>query len=378
MNKHSNRTMYPRRGVLLALPLVLATVLAPGAPGATGAAGARAGEAELASRLDAVVREAYPAGGPGASVIVQRGGETLLEAGYGLANLELDVPLTKDSVFRLGSITKQFTGVAILTLVEADALTLDDSVDELLPRFEIDPRITISQLLAHTSGLKSYTDVPEFMGRVREEVTPDEMLELILGLPVEFEPGERWMYSNSGYFVLGVVIEELSGIGYAEYLQRELFEPAGMLHTRYGSEVPIIPARASGYSRDERGEWRNSAFLSMSIPYAAGSLLSTVGDLLRWNTAVLDGTLLGADSTERAFTPFELDDGSSTGYGCGWMIADDAGRLVVRHNGGIFGFSTFAVSYPEDGVYVAVLCNAEVPDVGPQQVAEQLAGLVLD
>jgi D-alanyl-D-alanine carboxypeptidase len=332
---------------------------------------------ELTRTLDSIMRDAYPADQPGATAIVVRHGEVLLRGGYGVADLELGVPMRPDHVFRLGSITKQFTGVAILMLAEEGALSLDDPITRFLPDYPLDGRtVTVEHLLGHTSGIRSYTGMPEWRPTTRTDLSVSELIAFFQDQPFDFEPGERWLYNNSGYVLLGAVIERVSGMSYADFVRTRIFEPLEMTASRYGEAETVIPNRIPGYSR--RGEaWYNAEFISMTHPYAAGSLLSSVDDLARWDAAITRGELLGGGGWHRAFTPVRLSDGRSTGYAAGWMLGRIGELETAEHGGGIPGFITNAIRVPEAGLFVAVLANADTPVTSPSAVSLRLADIVL-
>ena len=308
----SSRPIGVRRFVLAAAAPVLllaAAVLA--------AAGPETKE-DLAGRLDRIFAEAYPATGPGAAVIVVRSGKTVLRKGYGLANIELSVPVAPEMVFRIGSVTKQFTAAAILKLVEAGKLSLSDEIGRFLPDYPAPGRrITVEQLLNHTSGIRSLTGMPAWASHTREDWTPAQLIAFFQNEPLDFEPGTGWKYNNSGYVLLGAIIEKVSGKRYEDFLAETIFRPLGMERTRYGSDAPIIPGRVEGYQRTPGGIV-NAPYLSMTQPYSAGALVSTVDDLARWQAALDRDGLLSAESRRRMWTPVTLPDGTGTRYGFGW------------------------------------------------------------
>ena len=332
--------------------------------------------------IEALVVESYSADAPGAAVLAIDGGETVYRGARGMADLELDVALEPDMIFRLGSITKQFTAVAILMLEEEGKLSVGDDVRDHLPTLpDRKSPITVEHLLHHTSGIPSYTDIPGWMQtRIREDLSDEEMLAAWKDLPLEFEPGTRWKYNNSGYFMLGMVVEAASGVPYAEFLRARIFEPLGMTSTSFEDQDRVIAGRVEGYQPTPDGDFVNAPFLDMDQPGAAGSLISTLDDLAKWNAALGDDTLLSADSKRRMWTPVVLPDGTDTGYGYGWSVGEHAGQAVQQHGGGIFGFATDAIRIPERGLYVAVLSNgAPLPPSGvAQSVARILLGEELD
>jgi D-alanyl-D-alanine carboxypeptidase len=328
--------------------------------------------------IDALLKGSFPADRPGAAVIVTRGGQTVFRKAYGMADLELGVPLQPDMVFRLGSITKQFTAAAILMLEEEGKLSVQDPIEKHLPGYPTQGHtITIEHLLTHTSGIQSYTDMPGWMtSRVLSPMTVTELVDGFKKEPMQFAPGARWAYNNSGYILLGAIVEKASGKTYEAFVTERIFQPLGMAASYYGSSERILPKRAPGYTL-EGDQPRNARYLSMTQPYAAGSLVSTVDDLARWDAALYGEALLKGVSLEKAWTPYVLKNGKPTGYGYGWGISKLRGRRAIDHGGGIFGFSTFALRLPEERVYVAVLCNSDRPAANPGYLAKKVAALVV-
>jgi len=322
------------------------------------AALAAAATPEQIARIDARFREAYPPSGPGAAVLVVQDGRPVLRKGYGLANVELSVPVRPEMVFRVGSATKQFTSACILKLVEEGRLRLDDPISKYLPDYPSPAgrSVTIAQLLTHTSGIKSATEMPTWFPHMREDWTVPQLIGFFANEPLEFAPGTRWHYTNSGYILLGAILEKVTGRPYAEIVADWIFQPLGMKDTRYGSETPIIPGRADGYRKTPDGVI-NAPYLSMTQPFSAGALVSTVDDLARWQAALDRGEILSAESRRRMWTPVVLPDGRPTRYGFGWAVWSYQGHAVVEHGGTIHGFSTANMRLPDDRIYVAVLSN---------------------
>lgn len=336
--------------------------------------GLAAGEADtLGERIAALLKTEYPAGQPGAAVMVSRNGKTIFRGAFGMADLELGVPLQADMVFRLGSITKQFTAVAILILEEEGKLKLSDDIRRFLPDFPQKSKpIRIEHLLTHSSGVRSYTDLPEWLNLWRKDMKLDELIALFKDLPLEFEPGSNWKYSNSGYILLGAVIEKASGMSYKDFVEQRIFQVLGMKHSGYDLTEKVIPRRVGGYQAGPDG-LIHAPYLSMTQPYAAGALLSCVDDLTIWHQALLAGKLIRPDSLQKAHSAFVLDDGRSTGYGYGWTVSEYAGHPTIEHGGGINGFLSYAISLPADGVYVALLQNFIGKD--PETLAFKLAAM---
>jgi CubicO group peptidase (beta-lactamase class C family) len=333
--------------------------------------------AQPAAELDAIAASHFARNEPGAAVLVMKDGETLLRRGYGLADVEQGIEIEPDMVFRIGSVTKQFTAAAILLLEEAGKLSVQDDLRKHLSDYPTDGRvITIEHLLTHTSGIRSYTDMPGFGENIRKDMTVDEVIGLFKDEPLAFEPGEKYAYNNSGYFLLGAIVEKASGKSYEAFLQEKIFEPLGMSQTYYGSATRIIPKRAQGYEMVNE-EFQNASYLSMTIPYAAGSLLSTVDDLAKWDRALQKPGFLSHESLEKWWKPFHLTNGESIHYGYGWGISDYDGYRVVSHGGGINGFTCHFLRMPDDGIVVAVLTNRNDEKVNPGLAARKLAAAAL-
>lgn len=353
-----------------ALLLLLLLALQP-------AALAQTGDADVAGALDEVMSKAYPADEPGAAVIVVRDGKTLLRKGYGMADMELGVRVEPDMVFRLGSITKQFTAVAIMMLAEQGKLALTDDVTKFLPDYPTGGKaITVEHLLTHTSGIKSYTSMKSWLSMWRKDFTVQELIDLFKNEPADFAPGERWSYNNSGYILLGAIIEKVSGQSYEEFVRRNIFEPLGMKQSYYGSATRLIPRRVPGYSRGPGG-FENAQYLSMTQPYAAGSLLSTVDDLALWDAALYTDRPVKQASLARAFTPYVLKGGGPTDYGYGWGKSSYEGHDIIEHGGGIHGFSTYALRVPDRRVFVAILANRDSGPQSPETLALRLAAIAI-
>ena len=325
----------------------------------------------LAERLDALAAKQFKDHEPGAAILVAKGGTPLLRKGYGLADVELGTKMPADGVFRIGSITKQFTATAVLQLVESGKIALQDPITRYFPDAPVHGKtVTIEHLLTHTSGILSYTEKAGFGKRGAEELTPQQIIDAIKDDPLQFEPGTKWHYNNSGYTLLGMLIEKVSGMPYAEYLEKNVFPRAGLKDTRYDDTRAIVPRRVPGYHR-VKGKVANAQFLNMSIPYAAGALLSTVDDLARWNAAVAAGKVVDRKLLDKAWTAYRLANGDDTGYGYGWRPATIAGERVIHHGGTVHGFTSHAMWLPERDLYVAILTNDQSLD--PDFLATLLA-----
>jgi CubicO group peptidase (beta-lactamase class C family) len=312
---------------------------------------------QIAAKVDEYMNAAVRVNRFSGSVLVARDGQPIISKGYGLANYELDVPNTPGTVFRLGSLTKQFTAMAVMMLQERGKLSVSDSMCKHLSDCQAAWQpITIRNLLTHTSGIPSYTGLPDYEKTQSLPVTHVSLIERFKDKPLEFAPGEKFKYNNSGYYLLGVIIERASGKTYADFLQENIFKPLGMTSTGYDSSRSIIKNRAAGYAM-QGDSVVNASYLDMSIPYAGGSLYSTVEDLLRWDQALYTERLVSRKSLDEMFTPFRGE------YGYGWNRRRKFDRQALEHEGGINGFNTFISRYPADRLAVIVLSNNEYRSV---------------
>ena len=308
----------------------------------------------------------------GAALVADRDG-VVLKKGYGFANLEWQIPNAADTKFRIGSVTKQFTSMVILQLVAEGKIKLDEKLTTYLPDYRADTgsRVTITQLLNHTSGIPSYTGQPGFLQKVsRNPYSVAEFVKTYASGDLEFEPGSKFAYNNSGYFLLGAIIEKVTGQPYEVALRQRIFDPLGMKDTGYDHSETVLPKRASGYELTTTG-YRNAAFLDMSIPFAAGSLYSTVEDLYKWDRALYGTSLLSEELKAAMFKP------GLAFYAFGWSTAPlrlNDGTLLqpIRHNGGINGFSTVLVRVPETRELVVLLDNTSRGDKLDEIVADLL------
>ena len=334
-------------------------------------------QARIATAIDAIVEAPIKAGNvAGASVAVVKGSETLVMKGYGFADLELDVPTPPGATYEIGSVTKQFTAASILLLAEQGKLSLDDDLTKFLPDYPTQGnRVTIRRLLNHTSGIKGYTEIPEFREfQVLKKPRP-ELVKLFGDKPFDFKPGEEQIYNNSAFFLLGLIIEKASGKTYEEFVKEHLFDRVGMKDSYYCSERTIRKNHAHGYDTDRNGLVLK-AYLDHTWPYAAGSLCSNAIDLVAWNKALHGGKVLKADSYREMTSPGTLNDGTRTRYGMGISLSDTDGRRTIFHGGGINGFLSESAFYPDDDLVIVVLLNTAGP-VGPRELARQIAEAVL-
>jgi CubicO group peptidase (beta-lactamase class C family) len=305
--------------------------------------------AQDTTRIDQAIQEFVPGQFMG-SVLVARGDKILFSKGYGLANLEWGIPNTPETKFRIASLTKQFTAACVLLLEERGKLKVDDRVKKHIADVPAAwDKITIFNLLTHTAGIPDFTGFADYRTMEPFATTPEQLVARFRDKPLEFEPVEKMNYSNSGYILLGYLIEKISGQTYEGFVQDNIFTRLGMKDSGYDSNSAVIPRRAVGYSAGANGPV-NARYIDMSIPYSAGALYSTTEDLLRWQRALFSGKLLSSASLQKMTTPFN-------GYGFGLSFPRVQGRETIAHNGGIEGFNTWMSYYPESQVTVIVLAN---------------------
>lgn len=329
----------------------------------------------IISKFDQVLSKDFKPDDPGASAIVVRKGEVLYHKAFGMANLEQMLPMQTNNVFRIGSITKQFTAVAILQLMEQGKLNLQDEITKFIPDYPTHGyTITIEHLLTHTSGIRSYTSIPDYDERMTLDASPLEMIDHFKNQPMEFAPGTQWNYSNSGYFLLGYIIEKVSGKTYAEYITENFFRTIGMTNSYCGNDIGIIPNRVGAYSMIEFG-YANAPPINMMQPYAAGNIMSTVEDLYKWNQALHSYKVVKKENLDKAFVNKKLADGSLAGYGYGWFLGTVQGSPTYEHGGGINGSLTMGIYLPQQDVFVAVFHNCD--DFSPQDIAARLAAIAI-
>ncbi|MGE3614878.1 MAG: serine hydrolase domain-containing protein [Gemmatimonadales bacterium] len=354
-----------------------------GAGGAGGAAGAGGGaRAYLVRAIDSIINEPVKAGmTAGASIAVVKGNDTIAVRAYGMANLELQVPTPPHASYEIGSVTKQFTAAALLQLVEAGKVDLDADLHTYLPDYNSQGRkIPVRRLLDHTSGIKGYTEIPEFRQMSAFRLPRDTLVKIFSAKPFDFEPGEEEIYNNSAFFLAGLIVEKVSGMSYEDYVQRNFFDKLGMKDAHYCSETRIYPRQVTGYDADSAGLIQKAP-LSHQWPYAAGSLCSSAIDLVTWNTALhRDGKVLGPAMYQEMTTGDPLNDGTVLGYGSGIAVYPRVGHKALHHGGGINGFLSENIYFPDDSLSVVVLFNSarETPDKYALEIAKLVLGAPAD
>jgi D-alanyl-D-alanine carboxypeptidase len=312
---------------------------------------------------------------PGLAVVVARDGKIEYSEGFGLASVELAAAVRPETVFQIASLTKQFTAAGILLLVQDGKLGLDDSVTKHVSGLPAEWKpVTIRHLLNHTSGIPSYTEMKEFLARLHEDVTPRQIIEMSFGKPLDFQPGGGWSYNNTGYILLGMVIEQVSGQGYDAFLQERIFQPLGMKSTMLNDPRRIVLGRAQGYVMAQK-QLHNVPYLSMTWPGSAGALISSATDLARWDAALHTDTLLNPESKALMWTRTKLSDGKEHPYGFGWGMEVRDGKRVAYHGGGIPGFSAYIERNLDDKLSIIILANGQVNEgTLARNIRDALAG----
>jgi len=306
------------------------------------------------------------------SVLINYGGKVLLNKGYGMANLEHNIPNTSLTKFRLGSITKQFTATAILKLQEQNLLNVNNSLATYLPEYPHGKQISVHQLLNHTAGIPSYTSFEDLKSKKRIAMELDQLMAYFGDRPLDFTPGDRFNYSNSGYVVLTKIIEAVSDLSYADYLQKYIFDPLEMSNSGYDLARTILPNRANGYTFTGE-EYQNADFFDISLASGAGGLYSTVADLNKWSRSLDTNAVLSQVSRDAMFAPtIKEDEGEYYGYG--WKIDTKYNRNRVSHNGGIEGFAAHFAQYPDEQVAIIVLSNLQTSSI--LKIEKDLAAIV--
>lgn len=328
--------------------------------------GYSADSADEATKIDKLVAQYAERTGFTGTALVSEHDRVIFKKGYGLADREWNIPNTPDVKFRIGSITKQFTSMLVMQQVAKGTIKLDGHIPDYLPHYRKDTgaKVAIHNLLNHTSGIPSYTDDPKFLSEIsRMYYAPDDFIKKYCSGDLQFEPGSKFHYDNSGYFILGAILEHVTGKKYEELLRENIFAPLGMNDSGYDHFDKIIARRATGYEHG-LGEVDNAPFLDMSLPYAAGSLYSTVEDLYKWDQALYTDKLISADLKQKIFTP------GLEHYGYGWGIdtvpADEpgAGQTIISHGGGINGFNTLEVRLVRDHDLIVLFNNTPGTNLG--------------
>ena len=333
----------------------------------------------LSAKVDDVVRaQLREQRIPGIGLGVLRDGKIIKATGYGLANVELNVPVKPESVFQTGSVGKQFTATAVMMLVEEGKLGLDDKITKYFHQAPAAWKdVTVRHLLTHTSGIADYGGEESTMGKgvlnFRQDYTEDDLVRIFSAMPMDFQPGEKWKYSNTGYVILGVLIHRVTGKFYGDFLQERIFHPLGMTSTRIISEADIIPNRTGGY-RLVKGELKNQEWVSPSLNTTAdGALYTNVLDLAKWDAALYTEKLLKKPSFDQMWTPVKLNNGTNYNYGFGWDIQEVNGHRLLAHDGAWQGFTMNISRYVNDGLTIIVFTNLDENNSRPAAIAKAVA-----
>jgi len=333
---------------------------------------------ELGSRVDAIAKQMLTRPVAGISVAVARDGQVVIARGYGMANLEHSVAVTPETVFHIASISKNILAAVVLELVDEGKLQLDDDVTKYVPEAPTQGRhVTVRQLLSHTSGIYSFTSLPNAADNERLELTHDQVLGLIKDRPLDFEPGTRWRYDNSAFYLAGMVVERVTKQEYGAYVREHVFKPLGMSSASLCDARIVVPHLASGYEVDG-GALVNAAFMTWKLPFAAGAVCATASDLLKWEAALDTGRVLTPSSLALMRTPTTLADGMKIDYGLGTRLGSLDGHRVLGHTGSGGGFRNVFESFPDDHLTIVILMN--LGDAGsppPVAIAAEIARAAL-
>jgi len=327
-------------------------------------------ESQIDSVLTTVFKNSYE---PGAVFLVAKDGFPIYRKAFGQSNIELDVKMIPENRFQIGSMSKQFTAISIIILEEQGKLSVNDPISKFIPDFPNGTNITIHHLLTHTSGIKDFTRMKSIMSIAKNDLLPKELVDIFKDEAVDFLPGEQFAYNNSGYVVLGYIIELVSGKSYKDFVESNIFEKLEMTNSRYASDRDIIKNRAYGYHN--RGGFTNKMQVSLNIPYASGSLMSSVDDMLKWQIAINNNVLISEASKKRVFSPHSLTNGEQISYGYGWHLKDIKGIPTREHGGSIFGFKSMGVYIPSLDVYVVGLSNCDCNS--PTKITRDIASLII-
>lgn len=330
-------------------------------------------DAKLVRQVDAILHGSVEANAPGATVLIARDDNVIYRGARGEANLNLDVALTPQQVFRIGSITKTFTAASVLKLSATGKLALSDPLSKYLPDFPNGSHITLAQLLSHTSGVSDHWDTDP-----SKPLDTSALVKIIATQAPDFPPGEAWSYSNSGYMLLGAVIEKVTGQSWDAVIHDQFAAPLGLDHTAFYPDDALVPGMVTGYSKDEHGSVVLAPYVTISVPSAAGALVSTVDDLFHWMRALATDRALTAGLYQTMSSPKTTAKGDFVHYGYGLMLGSVRGEPVVEHNGGIDGFASQLTYFPKQHVTVVILANTDAGSPSPRSLAHRIGALAID
>lgn len=365
--------MLSRKSVSIAAAAFASTSLLPTT--------AQAAPENLAEEIDALLDRSYPGDGPGAAVVVTENGVVIYRGGQGVADVEAGTPITAETVFRLASITKQFTSATILQLAQEGKLSLDDPLSKFIPDYPADgANVTVRQLLNHTSGIQSYTGIVGWMteAKTARAFTTKELIDEFKDMPMQFQPGEKFAYNNSGYIVLGAIIEDVTGKSWNDAIVARISEPLGLSSIASFADEGTVPKMAVGYTSGEDDAITFSQKVHANVPGAAGGLRGTVLDLARWADALHGGKVIDQTHYSQMIAPTVLNDGEEEGYGFGIRPYEIRNADAIGHSGGIFGFATNSAYLPDSGIFVAVFANSDSPQTAPDLLINRIAAMALD
>jgi CubicO group peptidase (beta-lactamase class C family) len=328
---------------------------------------------KLITEIDNLLIEKFKPNNTGAVFLVSKEGVPIYRKAFGKSNLELAVDMKPNNVFQIGSMTKQFTAISILMLHEQGKLDVNNNIIMYLPDYPNGNNITVHHLLTHTSGIKDFTKMKALWAVAKKDHSPKELVDFFKNEQVDFIPGEKFKYNNSGYAILGHIIELVSGKTYEDFVEKYIFEAIGMTDSRYANDREVIKNRASGYH--EKNQYTNKMMVSLTIPYSSGSLMSTVDDLLKWQQAINGNLLLKQSNIDKAFSQYVLNNGEKLTYGYGWHLKDLGTVPIREHGGSIFGFKSMGVYVPSLDVYVLGLTNCDCNS--PTQITRDIAALAI-
>jgi CubicO group peptidase (beta-lactamase class C family) len=338
---------------------------------------------DVTAKVDTVVEAQRKAQKiPGVSLAVCRDGRVVKATGYGLGNVEWNGAVTPETIFQTGSVGKQFTAMAVMMLLEEGKIGLDEKVSKYIPESPaIWKGVTIRNLLTHTSGISEYGGEEDLMGKgvinFRKDYTEEELVSAFATMKMDFQPGEKWNYSNTGYVLLGIVIHRVTGEFYGDFLQQRIFRPLGMSSTRIISEADIVPQRSGGY-RLLKGELKNQEWVAPTLNTTAdGALYTNVLDLAKWDAALREKKFVKASSYELMWSPVKLNDGKTYPYGFGWDLGDKGGFKAVSHTGSWQGFTMAINRYEKNGLTVIVMANLDSDNAKPEKIVEDVAAIYL-
>jgi CubicO group peptidase (beta-lactamase class C family) len=333
---------------------------------------------EVGNRVDAIARQLLSRHTAGVSVAVARDGRVILARGYGMANVEHSVAVTPETVFHIASISKTILAALVLQLVDEGKLRLDDDVTKYVPEAPTGGHhVTVRQLLNHTSGIYSFTSLPDAANNERLELTHEQVLGLIKDRPFDFEPGTRWRYDDSAFYLAGMVVERVTKQEYGAYVREHVFKPLGMSSASLCYARMVVPHLASGYEVDG-GALVNAAFMTWKLPFAGGAVCATATDLVKWQAALDSGRVLTPSSLALMRTPTTLSDGTTIDYGLGTRLGSLDGHRVLGHTGGTGGFRPLLESFPDDHLTIVILMNmGDAASPSPVAVAPEIARAAL-